>query len=89
MLGVGELTLMIAIAGKMHTSRMILHSEVLARASTRTTLKKRKLERVDDAVLGVVYSGKTAGYAHPWTRTQRKGVGPTSKSGEWMYIYMF
>lgn len=73
----------------MNPSRIILHAEHLAHVSSRTTLKKLKLEMVDDSVLGVVYSGKTAGHAHPRTHTQRKGVGPTSKNSEWMYIYMF
>ena len=59
----------------MHTSIMILHSEDLASVTSRTTLKKQKLQMVDDALLGVVYSGKVAGHAHPWTRTQRKGAG--------------
>lgn len=86
--GVGKLTLKIG-GGELNTSRMSLHSEYLASASSRTTLKKRKLEMVDDALLGVVYSGKMAGYARPWPRTQRRGLGSTSKNSEWVYIYMF
>lgn len=46
----------------MHTSIMSLHSEYLASANSRTTLKKRKLEMGDDTLLGVVYSGKPVGH---------------------------
>lgn len=62
-LGVVKLTL--KIGGGTNTSRAILHSEHLANVSFHSTLKKWKLEMVDDALLGVVYSGKTAGHAHP------------------------
>lgn len=44
---------------------------------------------VDDVLLGVVHSRKMARYAYLCTCTQRKGIGPTSKNGEWMHIYMF
>lgn len=53
-LGVGKLTWKMGGGQETHTSIMIPHSEYLASVSSHPTLKKRKLETVDVALLGMV-----------------------------------